>query len=263
MLTETASHSQTDNRWFFKRNPIRGYIFNPQHDIICFIGGHVIRRHIIIPQKLFRLLQLHYDNIRIRSRPQEIQASVQGAPRRSRSHCRPMTYLINRRHQFQRLLRLKSLVYLLSRIFASIKIAIRGRARLHTLIPDGQNPGTSIRSPENRIPIVDTRIHKSQHHISAGQRQRFSLNQCYSAFYKGLDVKITIQGLRGKGLHQTIQPGYIPVIITGYLQGWKNSPAVVNRQKSFIHGNITENIVISLDAPLREDKIIYQINIIL
>ena len=263
MIPEAASHPQADNRRTMKGDAEGTQVFYRKHDIVGPISRDSGRCHIIITKKLLRLLQLNHHNIRIRRCSQEINAAVQRTSRRSGCHGCTMSDIIGNRHQLQRIIQLKRFIDLLPCIFTSINKAIRRCAGLHTLVPDGQYSCASVLPSENRIPVIYSRIRKSKDNIPARQIQRLLLYEGNPAAYQRLWIEIPVQRFRHKQIHQSIQPGDISVKITGNLQRRQHRPAVINGQKPFINRDIAENIIISLHAAFRKNKIVNQIHVVL
>lgn len=73
-------------------------IAHPQHDIRLLVGGDSGGNHVEVPQVLFGLLQLHYNDVGIRCGSDIAYAIVQPAARRHPRHSAAMSFLVPAGH---------------------------------------------------------------------------------------------------------------------------------------------------------------------
>ena len=242
MISKAPANSQTDTEGPDKRNRKGIQIFDRKDDIVGFIGGNALRDQIKIQKIPLCLLQLHHHDIRVRRRPQEIQAAVYGASGGSGGHSRPVPVLICNRHRLQWIFQRKRRVDLLPGVFAAIVKALRRRPGLISLIPDRQNPAASVLTPENRVPIIDPRIRETDHHISARQQERFSLQLCNAAGVQGLRIKALSLRPPHEFIRKAVELRHISILITGKRKRRQVLTVEINRPQPAAHRHRTEGI---------------------
>ena len=138
-------------------------VFQPEHKIGLLITHSVSRDEVVIPEILFRLLQLHHRDACLRRGPQELLPRICRAGGKA---CRvgPMSGLIHSRDDLERIFRLQCFIDPLFRKFTAIGKPFRRRAGLHRLIPDRQDPRGAVNPAEHFARIVDPAVQEPDQH---------------------------------------------------------------------------------------------------
>ena len=164
---DVPAHTGTDRDAHDQREPQRVrhviQIFQAEHKICLLITHGVSRDEVVIPEILFRLLQLYHSDACLRCGSQELLPRICRA-RRETCRVGPMPGLIHSRDDLERIFRLQCFIDPLFRKFTAIGKAIRRRAGLHRLIPDRQDPRGTVDPAEHPACIIDPTVHDPDQH---------------------------------------------------------------------------------------------------